>query len=258
MNIFDFISQDEIEDLPDDDPQLAFMTFVRIAQRRLGDKVAKHDDGNQSGWEIISDARHGFMNVVIAAAKKYEIEPLASLEVPRISEFGDKIHQQLKADLDHYLTQLVLDNSSRAKRDSVSVPPELKESIRKYTYNLRKLIEKADDIDEALRQDLLRRLSQFEAELDKKRLSLLNVALLAIALLGAPGALWTSADVATKLVTNILRVVGEAKRVEDAQRQLPSPEPPKAITGPRRNEVNAEPMRERMETLPDMNDEVPF
>jgi hypothetical protein len=256
MNIFDFITQEEIDDLPDDDPQLAFMTFVRIAQRRLGQRIAELDDGQS--WEQINDARHGFMNVVIAAAKKYEIEPLASIEVPRVDKFGASEHQQFKADLDHYFTQLLLDNSSRAKRDSVSISPELKESIRKYTYNLRKLIEKADDIDEALRQDLLRRLSEFEAGLDKKRLNLLSVTLLAITLLGAPGALWASADIATKLVTNILRVVGEAKRVEDAQRQLPSPEPPKAITGPRRSDVKPEPMREHMGTLPEMNDEVPF
>jgi hypothetical protein len=257
MNVFDFITQEEIDDLPDDDPQLAFMTFVRIAQRRLGDAVAEHDDGSQDGWERINDARHGFMNVVIAAAKKYEIEPLASMEVPRLNKFGAPEHQQFKADLDHYFTQLVLDNSSRAKHDSVFVSPELKESIRKYEYNLRRLIEKADDIDEAIRQALLRRLSEFEAELDKKRLSLLNVSLLAITLLGAPGALWASADVATKLVTNILRTVGEAKRIEDAQRQLPSPEPPKAITGPRRS---PEPIHHPAAlTWPDRHDdELPF
>jgi hypothetical protein len=36
MMIFDFITQEEIDDLPDDDPRAAFMTPVRIAQRRLG------------------------------------------------------------------------------------------------------------------------------------------------------------------------------------------------------------------------------
>jgi hypothetical protein len=56
----------------------------------------------------------GFMNVVIAAGKKYEIEPFASLSVPRLNKFDSEIHRQFKADLDHYLTQLLLDNSSRA------------------------------------------------------------------------------------------------------------------------------------------------
>jgi hypothetical protein len=38
MIIFDFITQDEIDDLPDDDPQAAFVSFVRIAQHRLGER----------------------------------------------------------------------------------------------------------------------------------------------------------------------------------------------------------------------------
>jgi hypothetical protein len=29
MIIFDFITQEEIDDLPDDDPHVAFVTFVR-------------------------------------------------------------------------------------------------------------------------------------------------------------------------------------------------------------------------------------
>src|SRR5688572_10030680 len=125
MNIFDFITEDEIEDLPDDDPQAAFTRFVRIAQRRLGERVAELDT-QEEGWRQINDARHGFMNVVIAAAKKYEIEPFVSLSVPRLEKFNDEEHRQFGADLDHYLTQLVLDNASRAKRDSVLISPELK------------------------------------------------------------------------------------------------------------------------------------
>jgi hypothetical protein len=47
MLIFDLITQEEIDDLPDDDPQAAFMTFVRIAQRRLGEQTAKLDPTDQ-------------------------------------------------------------------------------------------------------------------------------------------------------------------------------------------------------------------
>src|SRR6266436_511260 len=103
MNIFDFITQEEIDDLPDDDPQTAFVNFVRIAQHRLGEQAKKIDYTDQSGWEELSEARLGFMNVVIAAAKKYEIEPFASLSVPRVSNFRSEDHTQFKADLDHYL-----------------------------------------------------------------------------------------------------------------------------------------------------------
>jgi hypothetical protein len=70
LNIFDFITQDEINDLPDDDPQAASVRFVRTAQRRLGERTSKIDPNDQSGWEELNEARLGFMNVVIAAAKK--------------------------------------------------------------------------------------------------------------------------------------------------------------------------------------------
>jgi hypothetical protein len=43
MLVFDFVTQEELDDLPDDDPQAAFMDFVRIAQRRLGEQTAKLD-----------------------------------------------------------------------------------------------------------------------------------------------------------------------------------------------------------------------
>jgi hypothetical protein len=253
LNIFDFIMQDEIDDLPDDDPQAAFVKFVRIAQRRLAERTTQIDSNDQSGWEELNEARLGFMNVVIAAAKKYEIEPFATLFVPRLKDFNSDEHRQFKADLDHYLTQLLLDNSSRSKRDSVLISPRLKDSIRTYIFHLRKLIESADDLDETKRHVLLRRLTDFEAELDKKRLNLLAVTVLAITLAGAPGGLWSSADAANKLLTNILRVVGEAKLADDAARRLPSSAAPMAITGPRPNEVVQRDFRQL-----EMDDDIPF
>lgn len=253
MNIFDFITQDEIDDLPDDDPQTAFVQFVRIAQRRLGERTTQIDESDRSGWEELNEARLGFMNVAIAAAKKNEIEPFATLSVPRLKDFGTDEHRQFKADLDHYLTQLLLDNSSRSKRDSVLISPELKDSIRTYIFHLRKLIESADDLDETKRQVLLRRLKDFEVELDKKRLNLMAVTVLAITLAGAPGALWSSADAANKILTNILRVVGEAKFTDDAARRLPSAAEPMAITGPRPNDV----IQRDFKRL-GMDDDIPF
>jgi hypothetical protein len=254
MLIFDFITQDEIDDLPDDDPRAAFVSFVRIAQRRLGERTKAIDTSDQAGWEELNEARHGFMNVVVAAAKNYGIEPFASLTIPRVKDFGSDTNQEFRADLDHYLTQLLLDNSSRAKRDSVLIPPNLKTTLRTYLFHIRELIDKADDLDEAKRQTLLRRISEFEAELDKKRLNLLAVTMLAITIVGAPGALWSSADAANKLLTHILRMVGEAKFADDAMRRLPSSEAPKAITGPRPNDTGPIKKSKRL----DMDDEIPF
>lgn len=254
MNIFDFITQEEIDDLPDDDPNAAFTTFIKIAQRRLGERTAQLDTSEREGWTELEEARHGFMNVAIAAAKKYEIEPFASLSVPRLENFDQKVHRQFKADLDHYMTQLLLDNSSRAKRDSVTISPELKSSLRTYLHHLREAIDKSEDLSDARKRVLLQKLAEFEAELEKRRLSLLAVTLLAITILGAPGSLGATADMAGRLITSIIKVVGEAKLADDEIRKLPSSEAPMAITGPRKDDPNliAKPKK------PSLDDEIPF
>ena len=195
------------------------------------------------------------MNVVVAAAKKYEIEPFASLSVPRLEKFNTDAHRQFKADLDHYLTQLLLDNSSRAKRDSVLVSPELKSTIRTYIHHLREVIDRAEDLSEARRNALLQKLAEFEAELEKKRLNLLAVTMIAIGILSAPGGLGASADMASKPVTNILRTVGDAKSADDEMRRLPSAATPMAITGPRPEEEETFGGRKESQSL---DDEIPF
>jgi hypothetical protein len=246
MMIFDFITQDEMDDLPDDDPQAAFTRFVEIARRRLADFLRSLDD-DESGWHERKEAQHGFMNVVIAAAKRFEIKPLAKLEVPKASRFGSDDYDNFRTDLEHYLTQLLLSNSAREKRDSVLLTTEFKQTIRTYVFNLREIIEKSDAIDETKRRELLKHLADFEAALEKKRLSIMSVALVMIALAGAPGALGSSIDVANKLLLNILRTVGDAKHHDDAMRRLPSAAPVLAITGPREDPATA-----------DMDDDIPF
>lgn len=263
MIIFDFITQEEIDDLPDDDPQTAFVTFVRIAQRKLGERTSEISR-DEDGWDTLNEARHGFMNIVIAAAKKYEVEPFASLAVPFLSNFDSRDHLQFKSDLDHYMTQLLLDNSSRSKRDSVLITDELRNSIRTYIFHLRELIEKSEDLSKPKQEILLRKLREFEDELEKKRLNMMAVTVLAITLASAPGGIWASGDIASKLVTNILKVVGEAKIADDGARRLPSSAERMVITGPRpieptvKNDFGNKTQRKSRTSTDDINDDIPF
>ncbi|MFH0299483.1 hypothetical protein AAFX91_20075 [Bradyrhizobium sp. 31Argb] len=259
VGIFDFITLEQIESLPDDDPQNAFTEFVRIAQASLVILTRNTDTSQQEGWTELEESRHSFMNIVIGAAKKYEIQPFASLSVPRLQQFDEKVHRQFQADLDHYLTQLLLDNSSRSKRDSVTISPQLKTSIRTYLFHLRELIERSDDLSDSRRDALLKKLAEFEAELEKKRLNLMAVTVLAITLLAAPGGIWASADAAGKLLNNIMREIGEAKASDDSTRRLHSAEAPMALTGPRPNDpdlVGASTRSGRRDTS--LDDDIPF
>ncbi|MPT47888.1 MAG: hypothetical protein E2598_05610 [Sphingobium sp.] len=233
MSILNFLSQDELDDL-DEDPRLAFMQLVNIAQRSLADKVKNYDSDIESEWREIEDLRYSFMNVVLAAAKRFEIEPFLSMEVPKQSRFGNSDHLQFKADLDHYVTQLILDNSLRSKRDTVEVLPKTKEQIRAYISGLRQCVE-TGNMSEEKRAALLKKLDALEAELEKRRLNMMTVARFAYFVLSVPGTMWASVDITQKLTANIMQTVAEAKVEEDQAKKLPSNTIPKALSAPRAN-----------------------
>ena len=107
----------------------------------------------------------------------------------------------------------------------------------------------------AKREALAKKLDAFEAELEKRRLSILAVTRVAMEILALPGGVWASAELAPKLITNIMQTVAEAKAAETETRQLPPAAPPKALSAPRAPEP--EPQR-RGGFADDLDDEVPF
>lgn len=220
MNIFDFITQEEIDDLPDDN-EAAFLSFVRIARSRLAEATADLDTREQNEWEIVNEARHGFMNVVTAAARRYDIRPFSEIDVPKIGQFANDTHRQFVADLDHYMTQLLLSDGLRTKRDSVLLSEQAKQRIKTHLHHLRKQIEK-EDMPDKKRQDLFAKLDVFEQELNKRRLSLLAIAKITVEVLAAPGALAGSYDIATKLLSNVMVTVAQEKAQEDPSKALSS------------------------------------
>jgi hypothetical protein len=216
MSILNFVKQEQLDDL-DDDPRQAFMEIVNFAQRSLDGKLSNIRGDDQESWRAAEDIRHSFMNVIVASSKRFEIEPFASMDVPRINDSLN--FDQFKADLDHYVTQLVLDNSAQTRRDSVTILPNSKDKIRSYIHGLRDCIEKANMV-EAKRSALLDRLDQLEKELEKRRANMLLVAKLAFEVLAIPGGTWASYEIATKLITNISQTVEESRAIEQANKPI--------------------------------------
>lgn len=261
MSILDFVSQEDLDDL-DEDPRIAFMTLVNLAQRSLSQQTANFDTRDEADWERREELRHSFMNVIVAAAKRFEIEPFVSMQVPTYKQFRNGIdHREFKADLDHFITQLMLDNSVRSKRDSVAILPASKDKIRAYVSGLRKSLEQAH-MNDAKREVLLKKLDDFEAELEKRRLNILAVARLTFELLAIPGGLWASVEVANKLVHNIMQTVAEARSAEQETRQLPSVALPKALSPPRQEPFGKPPGASSTKEGGRMNDiiddDIPF
>ena len=90
MNIFDLVSKEELESLPDD-PRQAFSEFARHAYRRLNEHIAKLDLNESYGWAEANEARAGFMNVVLGAARNFSVDPFCNMEMPRVEEVGEVI-----------------------------------------------------------------------------------------------------------------------------------------------------------------------
>lgn len=254
MSIYRFITPDELSDLPDD-PALAFAEFAFIADKRLSELSGHMDLSEQNEWRVLEELQHNFVNVVIAVAKRFEIEPFTAMEVPQLDKFKETAFKQFKSDLDHYLTQLALDSVIRGRRQSVEILPKSKEQIRQYVFHLRQCVDSSNMTD-AKREALLKKLDAFEAELEKRRLNLVEVSIFAMTMLALPGGVWQTGDIANKLVTNILQTVGEAKAADDETRQLPPAEVPKALSPPRKAIPNHTQMASAFDS--DLDDDVPF
>jgi hypothetical protein len=247
MDIFDFITQEELDELPEDKPA-AFMMFIRHADKRLRDLTRSLSSGEESDWEELQEARYCFQNIVLAAGKRLGVEPFVSLSMPRRDRYnkGNDDYRQFRADLDHYMTQLLLDSSMRGRRESVLIEPGDKDRVRSYLHGLKVAIDQSNFSD-AKRGALLKRLAEFEVELEKKRLNLLAVTMFAFQILSVPGSLWASYEVVSKLTSNIMQVVAEAKAAEDEQRRLPPTEAPTALLPARKEREPA-----------DLEDDIPF
>lgn len=253
MSILTFITQDQLDEL-DEDPRVAFMQLANHAQRSLADQTTGFDPREEQEWREIEDLRHSFVNVLLAAAKRFEIEPFASMELPTARNFDERSYRDFKDNLDHYITQLVIDNSTRMRRQSVVMPPKTRDNIRTYLHELRECVEKSS-MSEAKRQALLDRLDAFQTELEKRRVNLMAVSLLIFDIITIPGAVWASYDITSRLVTNIMQSVAKARAEEQEKKRLAPPAEFKALSPPRKE---IPPTRHEAASKYDLDDDIPF
>ncbi|MBJ7416669.1 MAG: hypothetical protein JHC88_14670 [Niveispirillum sp.] len=254
MNIFDFVTQDEIESAPTDDPALAFTQLVMHAQRRLRERIKLIAPQDQAEFEEVEDARHGFMNFVLGLSKTLNIKPFSEMDMPRLDKFDTTIHRQFQADLDHYMTQLIIGNSMKDKANSVRLSSTAKENILKYVNAIRDSLN-MENIDQNHRETLLRKLDEFEIEINKGRVSILASSLVILALLGAPGSLSSTYDIVSKLSTNILRIIAQEKASDDDTKRLHIQTTPAALSPPRKTE---ETTTNGYGLTANLDDEIPF
>lgn len=252
----EILTEDFLAELPDD-PRTAFGMVLRRVELYLTHAL---NNADQNNWHVYVEAQHTAMNTVIAVAKRYEIQPFASMVVPQRDDFGSRDFDEFKVELDHYAAQLLLDNSIRSKRDAVVIEPNLKDRLRQHVHGIKTLIDQAE-MPEARRAVLHRRIGDFEAALEKPRV---NVKVLAGAIVGvlagtASVAQLVDSQAMNKLVATIMATIGEAKAIDEEKRELPPVEPPQPLLPPRPAVQAAGSPNGRREALTgDLDDDIPF
>jgi hypothetical protein len=258
VSVFEIFPPEFVDELPLLEPETAFAMIVR----RGFEHVARNMPGNrddEDSWEAYRDAQHTAMNAIIASAKRLEIEPFASMEVPQRSDFDARNYINFKADLDHHITQTLIDSGIRQRRDSVAVPPKVKDRLKSHLHAMKTQIDQAD-MPEAKRAALHKKLKDFEVALERDKLPIFAVARIILEVLSLTANVLTLSDSPTfaRLTSNIMQEVARAKADDDATRQLPPAEPPR-IALPPRAAPKIEPKRSPMERRgSDLDDDIPF
>jgi hypothetical protein len=234
MSLFEILNHDFVDDLPED-PRLAFSKIVQEVNAYLARKRSEVDETESASWYVYETAEHSAMNVIIASAKRLGIAPFDTLEVPIRTRFATNDFAQFKTDLDHYLVQMLLDNSIRSRIDRIEASETHRDAVRKYLNAIKTHIEQADMTD-GKRAKLMDKLAEFEAELQKSRLPVFAIARVLMELLSLSCNVLALSDSQTfqRLVSQAFYAVAVAKSVDDERRQLPPTEPPAMLMPPRR------------------------
>ena len=258
LNYEPLISEADVEEAPDNSAQDAFCFLVTRADRKLTD-ILRSFDTDQDGWKEHTAAQYCFMNGVTALAKSYGIEAFANADMPSVRNFDDNRYEQFRADLDHFLTQLIVGRVMGQKRDSVAASAELRGSISTHVHHIRVAINKAT-VSDAKRATLLKRLTEFEAAMEKRNLNIAQVARFAfdVMTLTAAGVTVADSKAIHKLCNEVVQFVAVAKAEQNEALSIAAP--PLLIVDaslPARAPKGFKPGRAPAENF-DLDDEIPF
>jgi hypothetical protein len=256
MGVLSILTEDFLDSLPDDDPQAAFVLIVRRCEEYLREQLQFVNDSERGSWEEYTSEQYTVMRTIISSAQRLDIEPFKDTPVPLRKGFDNDSFAQFKHDLDHYLTQFVLDQAIREKRQSVGVAPPVKDRLRSHIHAMRSQIDGAA-MSDSKRARLHAKLSEFEAALEKDRIPIFKMASILIEIISLSAGVVGLAEshIMAKLSANIMETFAEAKAADDEsrrplqidhQRWIALPPKRLEVTGPRES------------FSADLDDEIPF
>jgi hypothetical protein len=222
------ITDDEIQELPTDDPEMAFVRFEEIVRDRSQEAISRCGNDSATEYEL------EYMNKVIGAAQHFGIEMLGETTLPK---WGDQDvywrYRQLLADVDKFTVQVRLRHFGEAKRFSVALSAAAKTKIHHFIGKIRDAIT-ALDVSQEKRDELLAK--------SRTHYQDFCAALMAF---------WNAVEPGRKWLDSIAGVMAEARALEDATPPaLPKVKPKLQIT------ANMAKPKESFSA--DLDDEIPF
>jgi len=257
MGVLSILTEEFLESLPDDDPAKSFTMIVRRCEEYLADRYDEAEQGGDSGdWQGYQTEQYTVMRTLISAAQRLEITPFSEMDVPVRRDFRSDDFNDFKHDVDHYLAQFVLDRAFREKRESVAVPPPVKDRLRSHIHAMRTHIDNAA-ISDSKRAKLHAKLAEFEASLEKDRIPIFKMARVLIEILSISANVIGVAESRTmaKLTGNIMEVFAEAKAADDESRRPAPIDHKQWIALPPNRKQNIGP---REAFVDDSDDNIPF
>jgi len=219
MNVFEFLKGLEIDSLPSDESE-RFVEFYRHTCSRL-ERIISTPATLQGLREDHKEAKYTFVNVFAAFARDYDVEGVSNFKIPSFGNFSEDIYRNFKADVEFAVTQMMLSREARKSNESVAIRSNDKDKIRTYLHHIREIVENAE-WNPREKSLLLEKLGAFEDQLNARRLSLVAVAMLAMAFVQAPGGVDASWDVVNKVYKNIMEIVVNSQAAEKEIKQLSS------------------------------------
>jgi hypothetical protein len=221
MTNFELISLDQIQALPMDDADAAFVEFERICRSSLMtvlDSLGRDDNDE--------DYRLDYMSRVAAAASEYDIIGADYLEVPASSQYDYSFYRQFSQEVLRIVTRLQIRSVRAQQAVSVALSATEQDKIDHHISRLRSRIEESD-LDEGKKAALNRKLDELVAELKGKRT---NFSKLLLAVASVVTIINQSEGAIIKLpetIAAVVEIVGYAKQEQDAA--LPAPKPKLAL-----------------------------
>lgn len=240
------ITQDEIEALPEH-PRERFVGIESICRRRYQEIIS-----DEEAWPIVQEIRLQYMTAIVGAAKYLKIEPLASMNLPKRTDWDDRVFEDFVAELHFYTVQFMLEGADRSARSSIRLEGTTRDRLSTLTRTLRTEVGKID-LPPPRIDRLARCIDAFEEELTKPKLTLAGVAVMGMTVLAALSDAGGAVESAQKVVRLIQETVGQAKEEQDqeAVSRLRGPEDVRQIESSRRQAPTPTPES-------DLDDDIPF